>query len=104
MGGAPLTLLTVLGFGLIVVEADKDAGAVSAYVPAGTQYGTYLLWLLWLLLLLLLLLPICYFVQEMVVRLGIATGQSDAAISVILLFVLSFLLAAPVAVPRLFTN
>jgi len=28
---------------------------------------------------LLLLLPICYFVQEMVARLGIATGQGHAA-------------------------
>src|SRR6202046_3917018 len=35
--------------------------------------GKHLLWLL------LLLLPICYFIQEMVVRLGIATGQGHAA-------------------------
>ena len=35
--------------------------------------GTHLLWLL------LLLLPISYFIQEMVVRLGIATGQGHAA-------------------------
>jgi Mn2+/Fe2+ NRAMP family transporter len=55
------------------MEADNDAGAVSTYVQAGAQYGTHLLWLL------LLLLPICYFIQEMVVRLGIATGQGHAA-------------------------
>lgn len=47
-------------------EADNDVGAVSTYVQAGAQYGTHLLWLL------LLLLPISYFVQEMVVRLGVA--------------------------------
>jgi Mn2+/Fe2+ NRAMP family transporter len=68
-----LTFLMVFGPGLIVMEADNDAGAVSTYVQSGAQYGTRLLWLL------LLLLPICYFVQEMVVRLGIATGQGHAA-------------------------
>jgi Mn2+/Fe2+ NRAMP family transporter len=68
-----LTFLMVFGPGLIVMEADNDAGAVSTYVQAGAQYGTHLLWLL------LLLLPICYFVQEMVVRLGVATGQGHAA-------------------------
>src|ERR1700681_585893 len=68
-----LTFLMVFGPGLIVMEADNDAGAVSTYVQAGAPYGTHLLWLL------LLLLPISYFVQEMVVRLGIATGQGHAA-------------------------
>jgi Mn2+/Fe2+ NRAMP family transporter len=68
-----LTHLMVLGPGLIVMEADNDAGAVSTYTQAGAQYGLHLLWVL------LLLLPICYFVQEMVARLGIATGQGHAA-------------------------
>ena len=68
-----LTFLMVSGPGLIVMEADNDAGAVSTYVQAGAQYGTHLLWLL------VVLLPITYFVQEMVVRLGIATGQGHAA-------------------------
>ncbi len=68
-----LTFLMVFGPGLIVMEADNDAGAVSTYVQAGAQYGTHLLWLL------VLLLPIAYFIQEMVVRLGIATGQGHAA-------------------------
>jgi len=53
--------------------ADNDAGAVSTYTQAGAQYGTNLLWLV------LLLLPVCYFIQEMVVRLGIATGKGHAA-------------------------
>jgi Mn2+/Fe2+ NRAMP family transporter len=68
-----LTFFMVCGPGLIVMEADNDAGAVSTYIQAGAQYGTHLLWLL------LLLLPVTYFVQEMVVRLGIATGQGHAA-------------------------
>jgi Mn2+/Fe2+ NRAMP family transporter len=63
----------VFGPGLIVMEADNDAGAVSTYIQAGAQYGTHLLWLL------VLLLPITYFIHEMVVRLGIATGQGHAA-------------------------
>ena len=51
------------------MEADNDAGAVSTYTQAGGQYGLSLLWVM------LLLLPVCYFIQEMVVRLGIATGR-----------------------------
>ncbi len=69
-----LTFLAVVGPGLIVMEADNDAGAISTYVQAGAQYGTHLLWLL------LILLPVTYFTQEMVVRLGIATGEGHAAI------------------------
>lgn len=68
-----LTFLMVVGPGLIVMEADNDAGAVSTYVQAGAQYGNHLLWIF------LLLLPIAYFVQEMVARLGIATGKGHAA-------------------------
>jgi Mn2+/Fe2+ NRAMP family transporter len=68
-----LTHLLVIGPGLIVMEADNDAGAVSTYTQAGAQYGLHLLWLM------VLLLPVCYFIQEMVARLGIATGQGHAA-------------------------
>src|ERR1700751_3555532 len=68
-----LTFLMVFGPGLIVMEADNDAGAVSTYTQAGAQYGLHLLWVL------LLLLPVCYFIQEMVARLGIATGKGHAA-------------------------
>jgi Mn2+/Fe2+ NRAMP family transporter len=56
----------VFGPGLIVMEADNDAGAVSSYTQAGAQYGPHLLWVL--------LLPVTYFCQEMAVRLGIATA------------------------------
>lgn len=76
--GAPryknlVTFLMVMGPGLIVMEADNDAGAVQSYTQAGAQYGTHLLWVL------LLLLPITYLTQEMVARLGIATGEGHAA-------------------------
>ena len=68
-----LTFLAVFGPGLIVMVADNDAGAVSTYTQAGAQYGNHLLWLV------LFLLPVTYFIQEMVVRLGIATGKGHAA-------------------------
>jgi Mn2+/Fe2+ NRAMP family transporter len=68
-----LRYLVVAGPGLIVMVADNAAGAVSTYTQAGAQYGTSLLWVL------LALLPITYFVQEMVARLGIATGEGHAA-------------------------
>ena len=69
-----VTFLMVAGPGIIVMEADNDAGAVSTYIQAGAQYGTHLLWIM------LLLLPITFFIQEMVVRLGIATGEGHAAL------------------------
>ncbi|MDE2581820.1 MAG: Nramp family divalent metal transporter [Rhodospirillales bacterium] len=68
-----LRYLVVAGPGLIVMVADNDAGAVSTYTQAGAEYGTHLLWVL------IALLPVTYFVQEMVARLGIATGQGHAA-------------------------
>ncbi|SEG53833.1 NRAMP (natural resistance-associated macrophage protein) metal ion transporters [Bryocella elongata] len=68
-----VAFLMAFGPGLIVMEADNDAGAVSTYMQAGGQYGLHLLWTL------LLLMPICYFTQEMVARLGIATGKGHAA-------------------------
>lgn len=69
-----LHFLVVAGPGLIVMVADNDAGGVSTYTQAGADYGTALLCLL------PLLLPMTYFVQEMVARLGVATGEGLAAI------------------------
>jgi len=66
--------LMVAGPGLIVMIADNDAGAISTYTESGARYGTSLLWVL------VLLLPVTYFVQEMVARLGIATGEGLASI------------------------
>lgn len=68
-----LQFLMVMGPGVIVMIADNDAGAVATYIQAGADYGLHLMWLL------VILLPITYFIQEMVVRLGIATGQGHAA-------------------------
>ena len=68
-----LLFFMVWGPGLIVMEADNDAGAISTYTQAGGQYGLKLMWVL------LLLLPITYICQEMVVRLGVVTGKGHAS-------------------------
>jgi NRAMP (natural resistance-associated macrophage protein)-like metal ion transporter len=92
-----LTLLAILGPGLIVMVGDNDAGGVATYAQAGQNYGTSLLWVL------LLLVPVLVVNQEMVVRLGAVTGVGHArlilerfgkfwgAFSVIDLYVLNFL-------------
>ena len=67
-----LTLLAILGPGLIVMVGDNDAGAFSTYAQAGQNYGTSLLWTL------LLLIPVLFVNQEMVLRLGAVTGVGHA--------------------------
>ncbi len=63
-----LTLLAILGPGIIVMVGDNDAGGISTYAQAGQLYGYSLLWTL------LLLVPVLIVNQEMVVRLGAVTG------------------------------
>jgi NRAMP (natural resistance-associated macrophage protein)-like metal ion transporter len=67
-----VTLLAILGPGLIVMVGDNDAGAFGTYSQAGQNYGTTLLWTL------LLLIPVLYVNQEMVLRLGAVTGVGHA--------------------------
>lgn len=92
-----MTLLAIVGPGLIVMVGDNDAGAFGTYTQAGQNYGTGLLWTL------LLLVPVLFVNQEMVLRLGAVTGVGHArliferfgrfwgAFSVIDLFVLNAL-------------
>ena len=92
-----MTLLAVVGPGLIVMVGDNDAGAFGTYAQAGQNYGTSLLWVL------LLLVPVLYINQEMVLRLGVVAGVGHArlilerfgkfwgAFSVIDLFILNAL-------------
>jgi NRAMP (natural resistance-associated macrophage protein)-like metal ion transporter len=92
-----MTLLAIVGPGLIVMVGDNDAGAFGTYTQAGQDYGTSLLWTL------LLLIPVLYVNQEMVLRLGAVTGVGHArlilerfgkfwgAFSVIDLFILNAL-------------
>lgn len=67
-----LTLLAIMGPGLIVMIGDNDAGGVATYAQAGQNYGTSLLWTLFL------LIPVLIVNQEMVVRLGLVTGVGHA--------------------------
>src|SRR5215471_1971821 len=92
-----LTLLAVLGPGLIVMVGDNDAGGVSTYAQAGQDFGYSLLWTL------VLLIPVLIVNQEMVVRLGAVTGVGYARLiserfgrfwgwfSVVGIFLLNFL-------------
>jgi Mn2+/Fe2+ NRAMP family transporter len=63
-----LTLLAIIGPGLIVMVGDNDAGGVSTYAQAGQNFGYTLLWTL------PLLVPVLIINQEMVARLGAVTG------------------------------
>jgi NRAMP (natural resistance-associated macrophage protein)-like metal ion transporter len=95
--GRLITLLAIMGPGLIVMVGDNDAGGVSTYAQAGQNYGTSLLWVL------LLLIPVLIVNQEMVVRLGAVTGVGHGrlilerfgrfwgAFSITALFILNFL-------------
>src|SRR5579884_2356937 len=67
-----LTLLVIMGPGLITMVGDNDAGGVQTYLQAGQNYGTTLLWTL------LLLIPVLIVNQEMVVRLGAVSGVGHA--------------------------
>src|SRR5579864_4405184 len=67
-----LTLLAIMGPGLIVMIGENDAGGVATYAQAGQNYGTSLLWTL------LVLIPVLIVNQEMVVRLGVVTGVGHA--------------------------
>jgi Mn2+/Fe2+ NRAMP family transporter len=67
-----MTLLAIVGPGIIVMVGDNDAGGVATYAQAGQNYGYSLLWVL------LLLIPVLIVNQEMVVRLGAVTGVGHA--------------------------
>ena len=67
-----LIFLAVLGPGIIVMVADNDAGGITTYAVTGSKYGFSLLWIFFI------LLPMCYYVQEMTVRLGAVTKRGHA--------------------------
>ena len=97
---ALLTLLAIMGPGLIVMVGDNDAGGVATYARRDRTSGSRLLWTL------PLLIPVLVVNQEMVVRLGAVTGVGHArlinerfgrfwgAFSVGDLFILNFLTIA----------
>jgi Mn2+/Fe2+ NRAMP family transporter len=52
--------------------ADNDAGGITTYAATGVAYGYHLIWLM------VVLIPVCYYVQEMTVRLGAVTKRGHA--------------------------
>lgn len=69
-----LLALGIFGPGLIVMLADGDAGCLITAAQSGAQWGYRLI------LPQLVLIPILYLVQEMTVRLGVATDVGHAAL------------------------
>jgi NRAMP (natural resistance-associated macrophage protein)-like metal ion transporter len=70
-----VTLLAVLGPGIVVMIADNDAGTISVFAQAGQNHGMRLLWVL------AALCPALYVTQEMVARLGAVTGSGHARLT-----------------------
>jgi len=64
--------LIISGPGIIVMIADNDAGGITTYAATGAKYGYNLIWVI------ILLIPVCYYVQEMTVRLGAVTKRGHA--------------------------
>jgi NRAMP (natural resistance-associated macrophage protein)-like metal ion transporter len=58
-----------VGPGLVVMLADTDAGSVITAAQSGARWGYRLL------LLQILIIPVLFMVQELTVRLGVATGK-----------------------------
>jgi Mn2+/Fe2+ NRAMP family transporter len=67
-----ITLLIIMGPGLVTMIGDNDAGGIATYTQAGQNYGTSLLWTL------LILIPVLIVNQEMVARLGAVTRVGHA--------------------------
>ncbi|MDA8162662.1 MAG: divalent metal cation transporter [Desulfobacteraceae bacterium] len=64
--------LIISGPGIIVMIADNDAGGITTYAATGAKYGYNLIWVI------IVLVPVCYYVQEMTVRLGAVTKRGHA--------------------------
>ncbi|MGC8509872.1 MAG: NRAMP family divalent metal transporter [Acidimicrobiales bacterium] len=73
-GARALTLLAVVGPGLMVMLADTDAGSVVTAAQSGARFRFALV------VPELALIPVLYLVQEMTVRLGLVTGRGHGAL------------------------
>ncbi len=67
-----VTLLGVLGPGLIAANAGNDAGGIATYASVGAKYGYDLLWMMVAITVSLIV------VQEMAARMGAVTGKGLA--------------------------
>ncbi len=64
-----LQLLAAFGPGLMVMLADTDAGSIITAAQSGAQWGYAMI------LPQIILIPILFFIQEVTIRLGLATGK-----------------------------
>ncbi|MDO9626552.1 MAG: Nramp family divalent metal transporter [Methanobacteriaceae archaeon] len=67
-----IIFLSVMGPGIITANVDNDAGGITTYSLAGSQFGYSLLWLFVPMIIALAV------IQEMGVRMGIVTGKGLA--------------------------
>ncbi|PKL66999.1 MAG: Mn transporter [Methanobacteriales archaeon HGW-Methanobacteriales-1] len=67
-----IIFLSVMGPGIITANVDNDAGGITTYSLAGSQFGYSLLWLFIPMIIALAV------IQEMGVRMGIVTGKGLA--------------------------
>ena len=67
-----MIFLGVLGPGIITAIVDNDAGGITTYSLAGSNFGYALLWVMIPVVILLII------VQEMCARLGVVTGKGLA--------------------------
>jgi len=72
LSGRLVTLLAVIGPGVITSNVDNDAGGITTYSLAGAEFGYALLWMLLPLTVALIV------VQEMCARMGVVTGKGLA--------------------------
>ena len=70
--GRLLTLLAVIGPGLITTNAGNDAGAIATYSQVGAEFGYRMIWILVIITFSLAV------VQEMSSRMGVVTGKGLA--------------------------
>ena len=68
-------ILALMGPGVLGLAADNDAGGVLSYVVTGASRH-----LLWFIPALLLMAPITYFIQELALRVAVATQKPFAAL------------------------
>lgn len=68
------TLLKVVGPGLVVMLADTDAGSIVTAAQSGAMWGYKLLAIQ------VILIPVLYIIQELTIRLGIATKKGYSAL------------------------
>lgn len=61
-----------MGPGILMMLADTDAGSIVTAAQSGAQWGYTMI------LSQLILIPMVYLVQEITVRLGLATGRAMA--------------------------